>query len=355
MTRISGLTLLLIAALACDDAAPRTGAPVGAGTQSATPTPPEPAAWTVTELTGPAGFRAFAWGAGDTLHGIVRGRLASASLGGDTAVDALPAWSAGAAANATWWTDEAGLHVRRAGVDSLVVPTSAAPSREHTGPAVLWAPDGLRALLRWTAESRPATTLLDGRGHRPLRAHLEGHVIGDDGLWLDSARILLPATSFHPRTGAAEYREDGYRTDLAVLDVARDTAILVVQARDGEFIRLEGWLHPDTVLVGRYDGSVARGHAALSIRTWQLRPRLEDTGRAAAAHGVIALLRPLRDPGSGGEMAWELVMVRRDGRRDPVGRFTGHDVRLLWHPTKLTLAVAQESEAPGGYRTVIVR
>lgn len=350
---VAAAAALVLLLAACGDG-PRTPATTPPPGDAAPPA--APARWTAIELPGPARFRAYGWGAGDTLWGIARGRVAMASLSGDTLVQPVTAWGVGTVPGSelVWWTAADGLHVQDGAETTMAVAAADAPSPEHTGPDVLWSPDGRRALLTWTAEAGPAHSVLDERGHRQLRARLPGHMLGANGVWLDSVRVLLPATSFRSATGAAEYRESGYRTDLAVLDVARDTAMLVVTSEDGEFLRFEGWLHPDTVLVGvRHPGTLGP-HMALDIRDWRMSVRVDDDGRAAASRGVVALLRPISGPGEGGETKWELEMIGRDGTRQIMGQFQG-EVRLLWHPTEMKLAVAQDSEAPAGYRTVIVQ
>lgn len=356
MCDVAAAAVVCMLLSACADQPDPAPAAAATASDTAAATPAVPDRWTVVELSGPARFRAYGWGAGDTLWGIARGRLAFASLRGDSLVSPDISWGVGTAPgiDLAWWTAEDGLHVRRGAESSLLVPATEAPSPEHTGPDMLWSPDGQRALLTWTAEAGPAHSLVGPEGHRQLRARIPGHMLGAEGVWLDSTRVLLPATSFRSATGVSEYREGGYRTDLAVLDVARDTASLVVTSPDGEFLRLEGWLHPDTLLVRLTRRDAAGGHMALDVRNWRLFERIPDDGRAAASRGVVALLRPLSGPGEGGEMKWELVMIGRDGTRQVIGEFQG-EVRLLWHPTEMKLAVSQDSETPGGYRTVIVQ
>jgi hypothetical protein len=316
---------------------------------------PVPMQWTVSELAAPRGFRAFGWGAGDTLWGIARGRLAMASLTGDSLVTRITAWNAGTAPghDLAWWNAEDGVFVRRDGQPGRVMAATP-PSAEHLGPDVLWSPDGARALLTWTAESGPIHTVIEADSQRILSARLTGYSLGAGATWLDSRRVVVTATAHGPRSGQAGHREGGYRGDLAVLDVASDRAMLVTAVADGDFLVPEGLLHPDTLLVGlrRSGNAVASVHHTLHTRAWTLTLRLERTGRAAAAHGLIALLEPAAGTG---QPAWQFFLVTREGASGPLSRVQGYDVRLLWHPQNPMVAVAAESETAGGIRTIVVR
>ncbi|HSJ10718.1 MAG TPA: hypothetical protein VK928_12420, partial [Longimicrobiales bacterium] len=159
-TRVARAAIYLVLLTAtCGDAAPPPGetAPegsAGGASTDAADSARDPVDWTATELPAPRGFRAYGWGAGDSLWGIARGRLAMASLTGDTMVAPAIAWGAGTAPghDLAWWTGEDGVFERRGGRDERLT-AAAPPTAEHLGPEVLWSPDGSRALLTWTAEA----------------------------------------------------------------------------------------------------------------------------------------------------------------------------------------------------------
>lgn len=297
-------------------------------------------------------FRAFAWGAGDTLWGIARGRLAFAPGDGSLRRHDIVAWDVHATpAGTISWTDERGLHVRTEG-RTRIVERPPGIGNEHTGPEVLWSPNGRRALLTWTGEGGTRHSLLEDHAHRILDAHVDGYMAGAAALWLDDDRVLLHVTAHAGRSGATEYRESGYRADIALLRVQADSIRLVTSAADGEYLVIEGLLHRDTVLIGvrREDAAPVR-HYALDTRAWHLTPRLDTSGAAAASTGAIAVLRP--HGAAVAEPTFQLLIIGRDSQPATVDTVSGYAVRLLWHPSRAVLAVAQESEQSGGIRTLV--
>jgi hypothetical protein len=149
--------------------------------------------------------------------------------------------------------------------------------------------------------------------------------------------------------------EGGRRANLGILDIAADTIRLITDVPDGTFLRLEGMLHPDTVLVAVRQGNApANRHVTYDTRTWTQRPRLDAPGRAAPCGGHIGLLRAASDPAAGGELVWDAELHVARGGVTALGRYTGFDVRLLWDEHCRRLVIAQESES-NGYLTVVVK
>jgi hypothetical protein len=306
--------------------------------------------WNAAVQIGGDGFRPSGW-SGDTLWGILRGRVAFATESASGPPGAT-AWSLAVGNGVVAWTDDRGMWLRRDSAAVLLVPRASAPSPEHTGPDVTWSPDGRRAALAWVAESGVAIDILEGDTLRRMEARVPGYMTSARLQWVDERRLILSVIANAGLDGASEHRESGYRGDLAVLDVDSRSIRVITSAKDGEYYVPEGMLAPDSLLVGiRAGNGWPERHSIIVAGAWSTRRDVAVPGRAAAAHGMIALLQPSGTAGA--EPLWDLVILSRDGKSEPM-RFQGHDVRLLWHSTRAVLAVAQESET-AGTRTVLIK
>ena len=345
------LGLLAACMAACGEPAPADrdagpDLPPGGGAGDSVTAPID---WVVDTLDLPR-FRAFGWGR-DTLWGIARGRLARSDL--DT-VDVLDpvAWGVfpKTGSNAVAWSNEQGLFVRDDGGVRQWLRPADRPSGEYTGPDVVWGP-GSRALLLWVAEAGALLTVLDLDGsHRVLAARLPpGHHPSGQAIWLDEARIALAATAMASSrsAGPGEYRESGFRANLAILDLDADSIRLVTDVPDDTFLRPEGVLGDGSLLVavGDRDRRDAR-HVRFDTRTWSERPHLDGPGRAYPCGDHIVLLRPADEQGAG-ESRWDATLHNAGGGAFPLGSYQGYDVRVLWTANCRSVVLAQESEARG--------
>jgi hypothetical protein len=350
-TRTAALTCMLITACSAPD---RDAVQTPDTVRDSAAAPSAPAAWRVTDLALPR-FRAFGWGAGDTIWGIARGRLAFVTTSGDTATLPWTAWDVqtGFDGHVTW-TDDEGIRQRSAaGERSILIPADASPIAEGGSPTLLHAQTANRAWVTWTGEGSVGMAVLDAGVLRALPAAAPG-LASTGAHWVDDRRVVVGSTRWSPRSGPAAHRESGYRADLVLIDAAGDTDRTLTDARDGEFFTPEGLLAPGSLLAGIRSPSGSPGrHVTLELATGALTPTNLPPGRARAAHGVVALLRPASDPAAGGEPAWTLELFEGDVRSGPLLPLRGYDIRLLWHPSARRLIVAQDSET-AGYRTWLI-
>ena len=341
---------------------------IGCADRPESPAPSAPAAtadtdsiageWVIDTLDAPR-FRAYGW-AGDTLWGIARGRLAFVA-GGSLAILGDTAWGVWTAAghDMVAWSNERGVFIRNSAGSRHLLDRDDTPPGAESGPDMTWA-TATRAFVTWTSEGAPPISVIDGPpdalAHRVLSARAATDQFATQpAVWLDDRRLLAPVVAHRARSGASMPSEGGRRANLGVLDVRQDSIRLVTDIPDGTFLRPEGMLHPDTVLVAvRERDAVPARHVAYDTRTWTQRPRLDVAGRAAACGGRVALLRPAPDPAAGGEMSWDAELHDASGAVRPLGRYRGFDIRILWDGPCARLAIAQESEV-GGYITVVVR
>lgn len=252
------------------------------------------ALWGVKRLANaPARFRPGGWSSEDVLWGIVGGRLTRLDTRTGAATT-LPheAWSIHAGTGVVGWRNARGTWMLRDGGEPVLIAPAAPDSASGFDgpPTLLWSPDGERALLGWTGEWDSVFDLLerDG-GRRRLRTVMDGYYGNDAALWLDSTRVLFRVVAKGPAGGAPEYRESGWRGDLAVLDVRTGAYSRVTSVPDSLFRRVAG-MHPNGVLVTELGPAGVRGHAFVDPHTWRSRPAALPKGRAFASRGGAAVV-----------------------------------------------------------------
>jgi hypothetical protein len=109
-------------------------------------------------------------------------------------------------------------------------------------------------LLSWTAEWDLHHELRREDGRLVvLDTNLPGYMLDAPALWLDSTRVLFTVVATGPRGGEPEYRESGWRGDLALLELHRsrgspadsapDSFRRVTDVPDGQFLRPTGLLN----------------------------------------------------------------------------------------------------------------
>lgn len=269
-----------------------------------------------------AGFRPVAFQDSATLWGILRGRLARLELPAGRA-EARPhsAWSLAAAPGVVSWRNETGTWGEREGdAPRRLAPTELMPGYEGP-PDALWSPDGRRAVLTWSAEWDGHHELLGEDGERSTLATFEeGYMLDFPALWLDDRRVLFTMVAKAPRGGEPEYRESGWRGDLAVLDLANEEFRRVTDTPDST------WLRPTGLLGGRVlvreDGPRGLGRFWLyDPGDWTREPIDLPPARAAAAGDAVVTL----EPADAGGDAWE-VRLRAGGRTTELGRAADPDL-----------------------------
>jgi len=243
--RLAGSALLL--ACATNDSTPADSAAAATSDTSApivATTPP----WTARRLeSAPARFRPGGWWSEDELWGLVGGRLTRLDTRtGAVRTLAHEAWSIHGGPGAIGWRNGAGAWILT-GAES---PTLVGSTEGSDGPSnLLWSPDGSRLLLGWAGEWDAAYDLVGHDGaKRRLAISLPGYFGNDAALWLDSSRVLFHTVAKGPIGGAPEYRESGWRGDLAVLDLRTGAYTRVTSVPDTITLRVAG-RHPDGVLV----------------------------------------------------------------------------------------------------------
>ena len=250
--------------------------------------------WTVAPLaSAPDRFRPGAWSDENVLWGLVRGRLTKLDTqSGEANTLSHDAWSIHGGSGAVAWRNARGAWALRDGDSPALVASSAGSDGPGT---LLWSPDGSQLLMSWPAEWDAAYDLVARDGSkRRLNTSLPDFSGNDAALWLDSARVLFHVDAKGPHGGKPEYRESGWRGDLAVLDVLTGDYRRVTSVPDTVTLRVSG-LHEDGVLVTERGPEGVRGFWVYDTRTWQRRAVRLPKGRAfSSAGGAVVVLLDAR-------------------------------------------------------------
>jgi hypothetical protein len=260
------------------------------------------ATWEVRTLNAaPARFRPGGWSSETVLWGTLGGRVASVDVGtGEVRALRAEAWSVAAARGVVSWRNADGTWVLRDGAEPVRVASGEDPSGSEGPPGLIWSPDGERAVLVWGAEWDSRHQVLERDGTiRDLETVLPGYFLNDAALWLDSERVLFRTVAMGPVGGEPEYRESGWRGDLAVLALGTGDYHLVTQVPDHTYLHVGG-LVPGGVLVTTWTSAGARsgyaggGHDIYEPYTWGGDPVPLPAGRAfgSAAGAIIVVLEP---------------------------------------------------------------
>lgn len=278
---------------------------------------PDEPVWDVERLSNvPDRFRPGGWSAEDALWGLVRGRLTKLDVRTGAATT-LPheAWSLHGGAGVIGWRNASGAWMLRDGGKATLVASSAGSD----GPgAMLWSPDGSQLLISWPSEWDAVYDLVARDGSkRRLRTSLPDYFGTEAALWLDSTRVLFHVVAKGPLGGQPEYRESGWRGDLAVLDIRTGNYRRVTSVQDTITLRVAG-LHPGGVLVAARGPEGVRRFWVYDIGTWRARSVAVPTGRAfSSAGGAIVVLHAMGDSATAvlltGPQRKELGRVALDG------------------------------------------
>jgi hypothetical protein len=306
-TRISTAVLAAVALGGCSpadtDAPPVEAASTVPSAALVSAEPRGPAAtWEVRTLNAaPARFRPGGWSSETMLWGTLGGRVASVDVGtGEVRALRAEAWSVAAARGVVSWRNAEGTWVLRDGAAPVRVAAGEHPSGFEGPPGLIWSLDGQRAVLVWGAEWDSRHQVLERDGTiRDLETVLPGYFLNDAVLWLDSGRVLFRTVAMGPVGGEPEYRESGWRGDLAVLALATGDYHLVTQVPDHTYLHVGG-LVPGGVLVTTWTSAGARsgyaggGHDIYEPDTWGGDPVPLPAGRAfgSAAGAIIVVLEP---------------------------------------------------------------
>jgi hypothetical protein len=342
--RISILVILFTTLAACaspdteDVAAAAAGVPKGVAMPAAEVVAHPESAWEVRTLNAaPARFRPGGWSTETVLWGILGGRVASVNVAtGEVRALKAEAWSVAAAHGVVSWRNDDGTWVLRAGSQPVRVAGGEHPSGFEGPPGLVWSPDGDRAILVRGAEWDSRHDLLERDGTiRELETSIPGYFLNDAALWLDSAHVLFRTVAMGPVGGEPDYRESGWRGDLAVLALGTGDYRLVTHVPDHTYLGVGGVI-PGGILVttwttdrtrsGRADG----GHAVYEAGTWEQNPIVLPAGRAfgSAAGAIIVLVEP--DSAEEGIDLVEAVLIAA-GETIPLG-LTAMDAEPVFSP-----------------------
>jgi hypothetical protein len=286
--------------------------------------------WRVDSLaTAPSRFRPAGWSDEHTLWGLLRGRVTrlDTRTGTTRSVDSA-GWALVTAPGVAAWHNRAGTWMYRDGgaVIRLFGPDGVDTTRRGDGPQILFSPNGERALLGWQHEWDTFYDLLERDGtRRSIETRIPGYMLNSATLWLDSTRVLFQTVATGPIGGEPQYKESGWRGDLAVLDSRAGSYGHVTRGTDGVHSRVAGWLGDD-VLVTEWDSTGVRAHVVYNPRSWQRRPASIPRGRAFGSRGGAAVV--LLD--TNGDST-DAVLVA-GGQAHPLGR-VARDAEAFFTPS----------------------
>jgi hypothetical protein len=338
-----------IAACTNHDAPP---ADTAAASTSAAPRDSQ-VAWTVRPiLNAPRYFVLSEWVDDGTLWG----------LAGENPVDidartgAGTAWAVRASGarrspdrSALAWGDATGIWImRRGGRPRRLLTYASLPMVPAGDPTndVHWAPNGRRLLTSWRDEGNVVYALIDtlNGSLEPLVTRIPGDGAPTPALWLDDRRILFTAPALASTTGATEYRESGWRSDVIVHDLGTHTNEKVTSAVDGTFFGVVAAFGDTLVVSRRIAGENFATFALLEAGGWLETPAgLPDGSTIAVSRGGSAVVVLRADD----VMSEVLIRSRRPdvAHAAPVllpGRISG----AAWSPNGRALAVSTMAEEP---------
>ena len=247
------------------------------------------------------------------------------------------------------WGDATGMWImRRGGRPRRLLTYASLPMVPAGDPTneVHWAPNGRRLLTSWRDEGNVVHALIDtlNGSLEPLVTRIPGYGAPTPALWLDDRRILFTAPALASTTGATEYRESGWRSDVIVHDLGTHTNQKVTSAADGEFLSVVSAFGDTVVVARRVAGQDLATFVLLDATRWQEMPTgLPEGSIIAVSRGgaAAAILR------ADDAMTEVLIRSRRPDvpHAAPVllpGRVSG----AAWSPNGRALAVSTMAEEP---------
>ena len=292
--------------------------------------------WRVDTIPAPVRFRPAGWTDDSTLWGLQRGRVTRLDVTtSQTEFYTQAAWSVHASRGVVGWRNENGTWLMHLGQEPRriagAVPDSA------TGfdgpPSILWSLDGQRALLGWHGEWDARYRVLEADGTlRDVETRIPGYFGNGAVLWLDDTRVLFHTVANAPVGKEPEYKESGWRGDLAVLDLAGATYRRVTDVADSIYLRVVG-PYDGGVLAAERKGALLSGYWRYDTRTWARRMVTLPTGRAVASSADAVVMY-----GDAGADSSSAVLVS-GARTIPLGT-VARDAIPVFSPTGRRGAVA---------------
>jgi hypothetical protein len=247
------------------------------------------------------------------------------------------------------WGDASGIWImRRGGRPRRLLTYASLPQVPAGDPTndVYWAPNGRRLLTSWRDEGTVTYALVDTLNGtlEPIATRLPGYGSPSAVLWLDDRRIVFTAPAIASKDGSTDYRESGWRSDLAVHDLGTHTYERVTDAPDGVFLTAVDAFGDTVVAVRRSGGEHLATFSLFDTRTWQEGPTglTRGSGIAVTRDGARAVIFRSDDV-----MSEVIIRSRRAGvpHGAPVllpGRISG----AAWSPNGRALAVSTSAEEP---------
>lgn len=247
------------------------------------------------------------------------------------------------------WGDASGIWImRRGGRPRRLLTYASLPQVPAGDPTndVHWAPNGRRLLTSWRDEGNVTYALVDTLNGtlEPFATRLAGYGAPSAVLWLDDRRILFTAPAIASKDGPTDYRESGWRADLAVHDLGLHTYEKVTDVPDGVFLHVADAFSDTVVVMRRTGGETLATFSLFDTRTWQERPTGLTRGSSIAVtrDGARAVIFRSDDV-----MSEVIIRSRRAGvpHGAPVllpGRISG----AAWSPNGRALAVSTTAEEP---------
>jgi hypothetical protein len=247
------------------------------------------------------------------------------------------------------WGDPSGIWIMRRGGRPRRLLTYASLPRVPAGDPTNdthWAPNGRRLLTSWRDEGNVTYALVDTLNGtlEPIATRLPGYGAPSAVLWLDDRRILFTAPAIASKDGSTDYRESGWRADLAVHDLGLHTYEKVTDVPDGVFLHAADAFSDTVVAVHRSGGENLATFSLLDTRTWHEAPTglTRGSGIAVTRDGARAVILRSDDI-----MSEVIIRSRRAGvpHGAPVllpGRISG----AAWSPNGRALAITTTAEAP---------
>lgn len=353
MIRFRFAAIVVAPLLACDSRAPdsqareRMNSPDTARADSQV-------TWTVRPIpNAPRYFELHGWVTNDTLWGLAGGNPIDihvrSGAGRPWGVRGVSGAVRSPDGTALGWADTAGVWtMRRGGRPRRVLSFASLSDRPAGDPpnSVMWSPNGRRLLTWWAEEWTSTYALVDtsNGSMEVLATRLPGYMLPGAELWLDDRRILFTTRATGRKGGEPEYRESGWRGDLAVLDLATHQYTRVTDVPDDVGLGvMAAW--GDTVLaLRRTQNEPLATFVVFDTQTWRETPSRLPRGTKAAASRDGARIAVFR---ADDVLSQVLIRSRRPGipHVAPVlipGRITG----AAWAPDGRALAVSTMAEEP---------
>lgn len=247
------------------------------------------------------------------------------------------------------WGDASGIWImRRGGRPRRLLTYAALPQVPAGDPTndIHWAPNGRRLLTSWRDEGNVTYALVDTLNGtlEPIATRLPGYGAPSAALWIDDRRILFTVPAIGSKDGSTDYRESGWRGDLAVHDLGTHTYEKVTDVPDGVFLTVAGAFGDTIVAARRSSGETLATFSLFDMNRWQETPSelTRGSGIAVARDGARAAI--VRSDESLSEV---IIRSRRPGvpHGAPVllpGRISG----AAWSPNGRALAVSTMAEEP---------